>query len=287
MAQTFTTLYGFSKYASGDTGWDATIDTNFDNIEAEIARLRIPWIAPTVGATTTCDLSQSVGARRFVFTVSQATTVAFTNVPSASFSAKIYLVITNGSAFTLTWPASVAWLGGATPTLKASGTDVVELQTKDGGTTWFATLEENPRAQIGTSTVLARPTLSLFADQGKSTASVSDVSLTSVTVKGNSLPTNGDQLVITLALRAVTQNCSFNVKFGATASTALTVTSGTSTIVQAVLARTGATAQRLGLANGASVTPAETLANDIVLDFRGSATSGGTLNLDSVAVQVV
>ncbi len=287
MAQTFTTLYAFSKYAAGDTGWDGTVDANFDNIENEVARSRIPFLSPAVGATTTIDLSQTVGARFFVFTVSQATSISITNVPTSAWAVRIRLLVTNGGAFAVSWPGSVVWLGGVAPTLKASGVDEIELRTKDGGTTWYAELQADQRAQVGTSATGARPTLSLFADQGKSTASTSDVSLTSATIKGNSLPTNGDQLVITLALRAVTQNCSFNVKFGATASTALSITSGTSTIVTAVLARTGAATQRLGLANGASVTPAETLANDIVLDFRGSATSGGTLNLDSVAVQLV
>jgi len=200
---------------------------------------------------------------------------------------EVALIINNGSAFTLTWPGSVVWLSGAAPTLKSSGVDIVELMTRDGGVTWYAVVRADPRLQAGTSTAAYRPTLSAFADQGKNTASTSDASITSVTIKGNTLATLADHLVITLALRAVTQNGSFNVKFGATASTALAVTSGTSTIVTAVLARTGATSQRLGLANGASVTPAETLSNDILLDFRGSVTSGGTLFVDSVAVQVV
>src|SRR6266566_9355226 len=102
MAQTFTTLYAFSKYAAGDTGWDGTIDANFDSIENELARLRVPFLSPTVGATTTIDLSQTVGARVFVFTVSQATTISITNVPTSSFSAEICLLVTNGSAFTVT-----------------------------------------------------------------------------------------------------------------------------------------------------------------------------------------
>src|SRR5207244_3984479 len=101
---------------------------------------RVPYGTPTVGATTTCDLNQVNGGRVFIFTVTQATTLVFANVPSASWDCQIRLIITNGSAFTLTFPASVTWLSGFTPTLKTSGVDIVDLETKDGGTTWYATL---------------------------------------------------------------------------------------------------------------------------------------------------
>jgi hypothetical protein len=287
MAQTFTTLYALSKYAAGDTGWDSTIDANFDTTENEIARARIPFLSPTVGATTTIDLSQTVGARFFAFTVSQATTIAFTNVPTSAWAVRIRLLITNGAAFVVSWPASVSWLGGVAPALKASGVDEVELRTKDGGVTWYAELQADRRFQLGTSTLSAKPTLAILTNGGQSTASTSDTSLLSVTVRANTLAANGDQLVMTFMLRATTQNCSFNVKFGATASTALTITAGTAVLVQAVLIRTGASAQRLGLAQGAQVTPAENLGTDIGLDLRGSATSGGTLTLDSAAVLLV
>src|SRR6266699_2160670 len=166
MAQTFTTLYAFSKYAAGDTGWDGTVDANFDNIENEVARSRIPFLSPAVGATTTIDLSQTVGARFFVFTVSQATSISITNVPTSAWAVRIRLLVTNGGAFAVSWPGSVVWLGGVAPTLKASGVDEIELRTKDGGTTWYAELQADQRAQVGTSATGARPTLSLFADQG-------------------------------------------------------------------------------------------------------------------------
>src|SRR5438128_11866490 len=98
-------VYGLIKRARGDTPWDVEVNADLDSIDAEIARPRIPPNSPTVGATTTCDLNLS---RFFIFTVSQATTLAFTNVPSASFAVRIRLLITNGSAFALTFPASVS-----------------------------------------------------------------------------------------------------------------------------------------------------------------------------------
>src|SRR5690606_11363960 len=46
----------------------------------------------------------------------------------------------SGGPYTVTWPASVEWVGGSTPTLQtaANAWDWVALVTLDGGTTWFA-----------------------------------------------------------------------------------------------------------------------------------------------------
>src|SRR5439155_10259008 len=140
MANTPTAVYGFNKPAQGDTPWATTANGDFDSIDTEIARPRLPFNSPTVGATTTCDLSL---ARTFVFTVSQATTLAFTNVPSSTWYIRIWLRITNGGAFALTFPASVKWLSTGTvavaPQWLTAGVDTVELETWDGGTTWYAT----------------------------------------------------------------------------------------------------------------------------------------------------
>ena len=48
------------------------------------------------------------------------------------------LKITAGGTHTLTWPSSVEWSGGLTPTDTASGeTDIFTFLTFDGGTTWY------------------------------------------------------------------------------------------------------------------------------------------------------
>src|SRR5438552_7726421 len=157
MATTTTPLYGFSKFADGDTGWGSSADSNEDTTENEIARARIPFLSPTVGATTSIDLSQTVGARFFAFVVSQATTISITNVPTSSWAVRIRLLISNGGAFAVSWPGSVVWLGGVAPALKVSGVDEIELRTKDGGTTWYAELQADQRAQDGPSATGARP----------------------------------------------------------------------------------------------------------------------------------
>jgi len=162
-----TAVYGLNKQASGATAWDGPLNGDLDIIDTELARPRIVFNSPTVGATTTCDLSL---ARVFVFTVSQATTLAFSNVPSSSFAVRIRLLITNGSAFVVTFPGSVTWLPGTAPKLKASGVDEIELVTKDGGTTWFAA----PRGAANIGIVAAAGGGSVFVSNSGLTVSGSN-----------------------------------------------------------------------------------------------------------------
>lgn len=135
---TTTAVYALTKPANlGDSGvWGGPVDTNFDTIDDVMARPKIVQNAPTynVGGITTCDLSL---ARVFTLTVSGASTLAFSNVPSSTFAVYVDLLITNGAAFVLTFPASVTWLQGTAPTFQTAGVDLVRLVTRDGGTTWY------------------------------------------------------------------------------------------------------------------------------------------------------
>lgn len=75
----------------------------------------------------------------FTKTISANTTLTFTGVPSGK-AATFNLILTNGGAYTVTWPASVKWTDGTAPDLTASGTDVLTFLTPDGGTTWYGTI---------------------------------------------------------------------------------------------------------------------------------------------------
>src|SRR6266550_6710132 len=203
-----TTVYGINKpTVAGDSGvWGGFLNTGMDTIDNEIARSRIPFVSPTynVGGTTTLDLNQTTGGRVFKFTVSGASTLAFSGVPSSSFDAKITLWITNGSAFVLTFPASVTWPAGIAPTLKASGVDLVDLETNDGGTTWQATLRN------------LRPGV-IHEANSLTTTSGSDVSLGSFVLPAGTLAVNAQAIRITLAGLAPAGGATVNLKFGATA----------------------------------------------------------------------
>ena len=86
------------------------------------------------GSTETFDLTN---ANFFSATLDQACTFTFSNPPGSGDFGTFVLELTNGGAFTITWPASVDWPGGTAPTLTASGKDQLVFTTRDGGTIWF------------------------------------------------------------------------------------------------------------------------------------------------------
>src|SRR5256885_278341 len=142
------------------------------------------------------------GAPVFAFTVSGASTLAFTNVPSSGWAVVVTLLITNGSAFALTFPASVTWPSGIAPTFKASGVDIVDLETKDAGATWYATLR-NLRPGV----------LKQFAQL--TTTSGTDASLASYALAAGALASNGHALRVTIAGTCPAGEPTVNLKFGA------------------------------------------------------------------------
>jgi hypothetical protein len=132
-----------------------------------------------------------------------------------------------------------------------------------------------------------------FADGNKTTTSTSDASITSYTLPAGVLAVNFQAIHITARGRMSTQNGSFNVKFGGTVIATVVPLAGENWSFDAVIVRlSGATqtANAITSHNGtgadAVVFPSETLANAIVIDFRGSVTSGGTLRLDYAAVEI-
>src|SRR6266550_6610542 len=276
-----TTVYGINKpTVAGDSGvWGGFLNTGMDTIDNEIARSRIPFVSPTynVGGTTTLDLNQTTGGRVFKFTVSGASTLAFSNVPSSSFDARITLWITNGSAFVLSFPASVNWTAGIAPTLKASGVDLVDLETNDGGTTWQATLRN------------LRPGL-LYQNQGLSTSSTTNVSIASYSLPANALSVNAQAIRVTVHGRAVTQAGTFFLKFGASTLMTITIAINDAFSYTAIIRRSGAATQFSHCyafpGNAVAVaaqrfTPTETLSGAVVVDFQGRTnTAGGTLELN-------
>jgi hypothetical protein len=284
---TLTTTYGFQKPGIGSESglWGGDLNANADSIDAEIARPRLPFNSPTVGATTTLDLSL---ARVFKWTTSQATTIAITNVPANTFFARITCIIVNGGAFAITWPASVA----RPPALKNSGTDVVELVTTDNGTTW--------------SNVSAGHSLVLFQDFNKTTSSTSTVSITSFTLGANTLVLNGQALRInvrgitnesgtTLVQVLVGASPGGSVQANVSISGALTFAleiiiartgtgSGVGTLVQNVSTTSAAAKSTIssGQLNGAAWSSTQTV------DVRGNVQTGtNVLTIDSVEVELL
>jgi hypothetical protein len=94
--------------------------------------------APTIAAGTLV-LNMLLGTIHTVALNANVTTLTISNV-LAGFASSFTLQFTaDGTARTVTWPASVTWLRGA-PTLSSTNgkRDLFNFITLDGGTTWLA-----------------------------------------------------------------------------------------------------------------------------------------------------
>lgn len=69
-------------------------------------------------------------------TITGATTFSFTGVAQTGATV-VVMQLTNGGAYTITWPSSIKWSGGTAPKFTASGIDIVVLTTHDAGATWY------------------------------------------------------------------------------------------------------------------------------------------------------
>lgn len=69
-------------------------------------------------------------------TITGNTTFSFTSVPQTGATV-VVMQLTNGGAYTITWPSSIKWSGGTAPEFTASGIDIVVLTTNDAGATWY------------------------------------------------------------------------------------------------------------------------------------------------------
>ena len=58
-------------------------------------------------------------------------------ISSSSVGFGFTLITVNAGAYSITWPASVDWVGGSAPILTSSGTDVLVFYTDNGGTKYY------------------------------------------------------------------------------------------------------------------------------------------------------
>lgn len=84
-------------------------------------------------AASAVDLSQG---NWFTKTAAAALTWTVTNIPASATAASFILELTNGGAYTQTWPTGTKWAAGVAPALTAAGVDILAFYTHDGGTTW-------------------------------------------------------------------------------------------------------------------------------------------------------
>lgn len=129
--------------AEGDAGKLLAVNGTEDGYEwiapdAASDALNAPYEAVEEHGTILVDTTIAASDGNIhTFTVGGNITLTLNPNCLTGFCRTLTLVITNGGAYTITWPASVKWAGGSAPTFTASGVDIVTLITVDAGTTWY------------------------------------------------------------------------------------------------------------------------------------------------------
>lgn len=132
--QTETFLNDLNQYKADDS--NVVHRTGAENVAGPKTFAEGPYGTTDAVSASAIDLAQGVV---FTKTISENTTFTISGAPTGK-AATFNLILTNGGAATVTWPASVKWSGGNPPTLTASGIDVLTFLTPDGGTTWYGTV---------------------------------------------------------------------------------------------------------------------------------------------------
>jgi len=278
-----TPIFGLTEPTVGgdNSTWGGILNGDIGALDTYIGVLRQAAKVVSVFGTTTIDFNSPASV--FSFTVTQPTTVAFVNPPAnvtaQQLSTMVTLIITNGGAFTLTWPGSVTWATGVTPKFSASGVDVVVGWTPNNGTNWYL-------ARLGTGGI---PTVGMIQPTaaGGSTNQNSEVSIGSVVVPAGKMVTAGDGVRITAIFSPTVGPNSIAIKFGSTYVLPLQVMpiSNSPARVVVEIVRVDATHQSaLAYIDGtagvkAFSLPLEILALPVLVDFRGNAQFNGTLTL--------
>jgi hypothetical protein len=121
------------------TGIDGKLSKNADTLESYSEKL---LTNATATGTVTLDLSvQDV----FDLTLSGSTTLAFSNVPTTGKAVSCTVLIRQGgTAYSLTFPASVKFSNDNTPDVSAiNKTHILSFYTVNGGTRWYCTSATN------------------------------------------------------------------------------------------------------------------------------------------------
>jgi hypothetical protein len=94
--------------------------------------------------TTTLAVQTNLGNYILVTLAASPVTISFTYPPALGvyFALQIFLQQDATGSRTVVWPTSVRWGTAPTPTLSTSPfkTDIIQLTTLNGGSTWFATV---------------------------------------------------------------------------------------------------------------------------------------------------
>lgn len=134
---------GTTQLASLDGAGTLTVSGD-TIVQGTLTAVRAPLrqtAAPTISANA-LTLSLSTAAVFLVNLNANITTLTISNVPATANRAVDFTVIftADGTARTITWPASVKWAGGTGPTMTSANgkQDVIDFTSTDAGATWLA-----------------------------------------------------------------------------------------------------------------------------------------------------
>lgn len=123
------------KLNAGGGNMSGTLNMQ-DNQIQRAAFLDSAEITNALGNVSGSTLLNITTANVFKATTTAATTFSFGNPAVSGRTSIIMLELTNGGAYTITWPAAVIWDGGSAPSLQSSGKDILMFITDDAGTNW-------------------------------------------------------------------------------------------------------------------------------------------------------
>lgn len=106
----------------------------------QIADVRA-YIGETVNSLGSINTNQSLSladGRYIAATITGNVQFTFTSVPTGATD--LFLELTDAGAYTITFAASLTWTGGTAPTLPTSGVALLHLRTRNGGTTYLASM---------------------------------------------------------------------------------------------------------------------------------------------------
>lgn len=114
------------------------IDANDQVVsQAEIKDYSETVITANSGAAYTVSLADG---NIFELTLTDNCTLTFSSPPASGKAGSVTLILHQDGVGnrTVTWPGSMTWSGGTTPTLTTTtnAVDIIQLFTTDGGTTW-------------------------------------------------------------------------------------------------------------------------------------------------------
>lgn len=122
--------------AGGTLAGDVNMDDHVVS-QAEVKDYSETVVTANSGAAYTVNLANG---NILELTLTDNCTLSFSNPPTSGKAGSVTLILHqdgNGNR-TITWPDSMTWAGGTTPTLStaANAVDIIQVFTTDGGTTW-------------------------------------------------------------------------------------------------------------------------------------------------------